>query len=159
MRSRPTAYGWRRGRAVVLASTVALVVAGCGASVVQVESPTPDGDIAQVCADLVDTLPAALEEGERRDVSPESDYVAAYGNPAVVLRCGVAEPAEYGPTAELVVVNGVEWLPVEQADGVAFYATGRVAWVRVDVPSAYAPGTFALTELSDVVRGLAHAPD
>lgn len=144
---------------MALAALAPLALAGCGAGAVSVEPPLPDGHVAQACADLVDTLPSALDEGERRDVSPESDYVAAYGDPAIVLRCGVSEPAEYGPTAELVVVNGVDWLPVEQADRVAFYAPGRVAWVRVDVPSAYAPGTFVLTELSDVVRGLAHAPD
>lgn len=131
-----------------------VLLVGCSPDTVPVEAPAPEGDVAHACSDLIDSLPGALEEGARRALEPDSPYAAAYGDPAIVLRCGVERPTEFGPTSELVTINEVDWLPVKQSGGVAFYAPGRVAWVRVDVPSAYTPGTFALTELSDVVVDL-----
>lgn len=142
-----------------MVASLLVLLAGCGAGTVAVDVPAPRGDAARFCADLVGSLPESLEEGAVRDVEPESAYVAAYADPAIVLRCGVDEPAEYGPTVELVTVNDVDWLPVEQPDGVAFYAPGLIAWIRVDVPSAYTPGTFALTELSDAIRVSTAPPD
>ncbi len=152
------AHGSPRDLRYLLALLGFVALAGCSAGSVAVEHPAPEGDVAQACSDLIDALPDALEEGARRAVEPDSPYAAAYGDPAIVLRCGVERPAEFRPTSELVTINDVDWLPVERSGGVAFYAPGRVAWVRVDVPSAYTPGTFALTELSDVVVDLDPVP-
>lgn len=141
----------RSALAPLLVTVVALVVTGCSAEPVRTEPPRPEPAAAAACEDLAERLPDAIEEGERRTVEPESPYTAAWADPAIVLSCGVAEPPEYEPTSELVIINAVDWLVVEHADHYSFFATGRVAWVRVDVPADYAPPTFALTELSDVV--------
>ncbi len=151
------AYGSPR-RHCRLAVLGFVLLVGCSPGTVPVEAFAPEADVARACSDLVDSLPDALEEGARRAVEPDSPYAAAYGDPAIVLQCGVEAPAEFGPTSELVTINDVDWLPVERSGGVTFYAPGRVAWVRVDVPSAYTPGTFALTELSDLVIDLAPVP-
>ncbi len=86
---------------------------------------------------LVDDLPDAVQEGERRPTSPESDLTAAWGDPVIVLRCGVSSPAAYDPTAQLVEVNGVEWFPEELEHGYRFTTFGRSAFVEVTVPDRY----------------------
>ena len=68
-----------------------------------------------------------------------------------MLRCGVEQPAAYEPTSILGTYNGVDWLPVEADDGYVFYATGRVAWIEVAVPSAYAPEVNPLIDLAAAV--------
>lgn len=79
-------------------------------------------------------LPDVLDGAELVAVNPASPFTRAWGDPAVTLRCGVPQPAAYGPTSLLTVVDGVDWLPVEGPASTTFYATGRVAWVEVVVP-------------------------
>jgi hypothetical protein len=50
-----------------------------------------------------------------------------------------------------VGVNGVDWLPVDGDGGVFFTTVGRVAYVEVAVPSAYAPEPGVLTYFADAV--------
>ena len=94
-----------------------------------------------------------MDGAERRAVEPSSDLTAAWGDPAIVLRCGVERPAEYEPTSLLGTYDGVDWLPVEADDGYVFYATGRVAWIEVRVPSAYAPEPNPLIDLASAISG------
>jgi hypothetical protein len=132
----------------------ALVVTGCAraaAGPVDVAPPEPAPAAAAICRQLADRLPATVDGADRREVSPDSPYVAAWGNPAIVLRCGVARPAALQPTAELVTVNGVDWLPEQQDDGYRFTTTGRGAYVEAWVPDEYAPEVNPLTDLAAAV--------
>ena len=101
-----------------------------------------------MCRRLADQLPQTVDAAERRAVSPDSPYVAAWGEPPIVLRCGVAKPAALQPTSELVTVNGVDWLPEPQEDGYRFTTTGRKAYVEVWVPDDYAPEVNPLVDLA-----------
>ena len=56
-----------------------------------------------------------------------------------MLRCGVGVPAALTPTAELVTVDGVDWLPEPLTAGYLFSTVGRVVVVEVAVPDTYAP--------------------
>ena len=103
---------------------------------------------ARACADLVAALPETLSGGERRATDPASPSTAAWGDPVITLRCGVARPEQLTPTSELVEVNGVEWLPVELTQGYRFVTVGRVANVELDVPNAYAPEVNVLVDLA-----------
>ena len=60
---------------------------------------------------------------------------AAWGDPALVLRCGVPRPADLQPTSDIVEVEGVEWFLVESAAGYTFTTTGRSAYVELTVPA------------------------
>lgn len=86
-------------------------------------------------------------------MSPKSDLTAAWGDPAITLRCGVAKPRAYTPTAQLFAVNAVAWLPVPQdaASPTTFYAVERTAYVEVVVPKEQAPASDALVDLGHVV--------
>jgi Protein of unknown function (DUF3515) len=97
-------------------------------------------------------LPDVLDGEERRTTEPTSLLTAAWGDPPIVLRCGVEPPAAYEPTAMLGTYDGVDWLPVETDDGYVFYATGRVAWIEVTVPAAYAPEPNPLIDLAESIN-------
>jgi uncharacterized protein DUF3515 len=112
--------------------------------------PPSAGDPA--CTRLGGALPSSLLGHGRRATDPASPALAAWGDPAIVLRCGVAPP---GPTTEQCTsVNGVDWVAQRLDQGYAFTTYGRVPAVQVLVPSHYSPETFALTGLSAAVSAI-----
>ncbi|MQS09694.1 DUF3515 domain-containing protein, partial [Streptomyces alkaliphilus] len=136
---------------------------GCaGGGAVEVAAPEPSAEAAEVCRSLADVLPPEVEGRERRDVEPASPHTAAWGDPAIVLRCGVPDPAvldpldpAYDPFADALAVNDVSWLiePGAGGDGYRFTTTERTVRVEVSVPSAYAPETGVLVDLAEAVAG------
>ena len=129
-----------------------LALSACRGGAVDVEPPAPDDQAASACNGLMASLPDTVQGAERRETSPEANVTAAWGDPAVILRCGVSSPAAYAPTAELVEVNGVEWFPEELERGYRFTTFGRAAFVEVTVPQDYRPEVNALVDLADAVE-------
>lgn len=120
--------------------------------------PTPSPQAAEFCRALHEELPKTVDGLELRTTEPASDFTAAWGDPAVRLRCGVPRPEvltpgsdRYDPTADAAEVNGVSWLLEQQDDGYRFTTTGRKAFVELTVPGEYAPEINALTDLADAV--------
>jgi hypothetical protein len=115
--------------------------------------PAPGGASPE-CREFVASLPSTLAGLGRRGADSAAAGVAAWGDPAVVLRCGTGA---IGPTTlPCVSIDGVDWVVVAQGDdGAARLATfGRVPAVEVEVPGAYAPAPPVLTGLSDAVAAL-----
>ncbi len=125
-------------------------MAGCARDVA-VEPPTPGSSATAACPALVAALPRQLDGHDRRTTTPASPFTAAWGSPAITLRCGVPRPPQLAPTSELVTVNGVDWLPIPLTNGYRFVSVGRVANVEVDVPKDYAPEINAIVDLADPV--------
>ena len=121
---------------------------------------------AAACRDFVDALPDTLADEERGEVTPSDAPAAAYGDPAIVVTCGVEVPEDFDATAQCEVVNGVGWyLPPDQYDDpdadLTITAVGWRPRVAVLVPDDYrgddqgaASDTAAavLAELTDPVR-------
>lgn len=130
---------------------LAAVTSGCSGAL----DVTPPADVepaaAQVCADLVDVLPNTVAAQERRSTDPESLLTAAWGEPAIVLRCGVPRPAALTRSSQLVSVNGVDWFAEQLTEGYLFTTYGRQAYIEVTVPDDYAPEVGPVTELSAAV--------
>jgi Protein of unknown function (DUF3515) len=121
-----------------------------------VDVAAPPGGSDPACARLAGRLPATLHGQPRRATSTTSPAVAAWGDPAIVWRCGVAAP---GPTQdECTSVDGVDWVRVPLADGSAFTTYGREPAVQLLVPKAYAPEPLLLPALSAVVRAVPQGP-
>jgi len=111
--------------------------------------------MAAACAALIHRLPDDLAVGgHRRATSPSSPYVAAFGSPPVVVRCGGAIP-RYSPTADVLVIQGVDWVVIPKGKStnqfVSFHSTLPVE-VTVTLPELPAnvlpPVTALLTELA-----------
>ena len=134
-----------------------LAVSACtGTPDVQVAPPTGT-DTAQ-CQAVVGVLPQRLDTLDPRVVDPASPLVRAWGDPAVVLRCGVPVPAGYDPTATCLDVNGVGWYAERQDRGVRFTSRWSTPRIEVTVPAAYAPEAGWLSPISAELRRQLHHP-
>ncbi|KQX69575.1 DUF3515 domain-containing protein [Angustibacter sp. Root456] len=117
------------------------------------EVTAPVGAADPACAELAAKLPASVQGQPRVATSSDSPAVAAWGDPAVIWRCGVRPP---GPTTdECIEVNGVDWVRHPLKDGQSFTTFGRDPAVQVLVPNAYAPEPLVLPPFSDVVAAIA----
>ncbi|TDD65962.1 DUF3515 domain-containing protein [Jiangella aurantiaca] len=141
----------RRPHLTLGAILLATGLAGCGYGAVDVEPHEPEPGSADVCTALQDALPDTVDDAVRRDVDPSSEYVAAWGQPPIVLRCGVPMPASYRPDAQLFDVDGVGWLADEGEGGIFFTAVDREILVEVAVPDDYAPEANVLADLATAI--------
>ena len=123
---------------------------GCSGAA-PVPAPTPTGLAEAACTDFMADLPDEVAGEARRQTDPESPWTSAWGDPAITVRCGVADPAALGPTADLITVDDIDWFPEELTAGYTFTSYDRVANVEVTVPDDYAPEITAVTELSPLV--------
>ena len=89
-----------------------------------------------------------------RDTSPNSPGTKAWGDPAIVLRCGVAIPNSYSAASQLLTVNDVNWYPEELEAGVRFTSMETIELVEVSIPMAYETTADILTELSSAISTL-----
>ncbi|MHC3471885.1 DUF3515 domain-containing protein [Streptomyces sp. 7R007] len=117
--------------------------------------PSPGAKVTGLCRNLDKALPSGVDGQDRRDPTPASALTAGWGNPAIILRCGVARPAEMGdPEADGVEVNGVGWLLQKQKDGsFRFTTTLREAYVEVTIPEDRTGGGMApLVDLAPAIK-------
>ena len=129
----------------------ALVLAGCASSVA-LEPASLDDATSKACSQFVGSLPVTLDGARRANTAPKSSTTAAWGPPFITLRCGVTTPTAYTSSAELLTINGVDWLPETLTNGTMFTTIGRTANVEVVVPKEYAPEANAIVEVSQIVN-------
>ncbi|HEY7717605.1 MAG TPA: DUF3515 family protein [Pedococcus sp.] len=125
------------------------VLSGCSASV---EATAPPGAGSGACAAAARAWPSTVSGHDRVETTADSPAVAAWGDPPVVARCGVAA---LGPTTEeCLAVDGVDWVVRRASDGAVFTSFGRDPAIEVLVPDAYAPEPLLLPAFGDAVRAL-----
>ena len=152
-----------RTRGALALGCLALAAAACSAAP-RVEV-TPPADQRAACAALVDALPGTLDGLERRGVEPADAAGAAWGDPAVVLSCGVDEPAGLTRTSACLDVDGIGWyLPDDAvqdlgdgddavpAEDTTLTTIGTEPLVSVAVPSDYRPPAGVLADLAPALR-------
>ncbi|WP_371526956.1 DUF3515 domain-containing protein [Streptomyces sp. NBC_01283] len=149
----------RRRRCLVPAPVLALLIASAGCSsadeTVKAAVPTPDSKVTELCRNLDERLPNKVDGLKRADPEPKSELTAGWGDPAIILRCGVARPPKMNdPEADAVTVDGVNWLLDEQDDGsFRFTSTLRKAYVEVTLPKERAgDGVSPLTDFAAPVK-------
>lgn len=163
MRSRPDASR-RRGRvpAALIATTVsvpativlALVFARrTGAPPPQTTSTTARG-MQATCRRLLRQLPNTLDGAARNTAATRGKFIAAWGTPPILLRCGVSRPKQLAPysTAQLIGSGddlSVNWLPVAEGGATVWTSVDRSVYIALSVPSSYA--TPPINTLSNVI--------
>ncbi|GAA3806434.1 DUF3515 domain-containing protein [Nocardioides panacisoli] len=120
-----------------------LLVSACGGPVQIDAGDLSDAD-AKACAAFVDELPETLDDLDRVDVQPAGAPGAAYGDPAIVITCGVGQPDGYHAGASCESVAGVDWfVPDGEYTDHAIDVTLTSAWsrprVEVQIPKDYWP--------------------
>lgn len=128
-----------------------MLLGACGFGPVDVAAHQPLPGTEETCASLVAGLPEVVSDAVLRDVTPPSDGVAAWGQPPIILRCGVAEPTGLDPTLAVLSVAGVDWRSLDGAGGTFFFTTGQATVVEVAVPDDYAPEADVLVDLAPAV--------
>lgn len=119
---------------------------------VQVEPPTGHASTTG-CSSFLRALPTTLMGQVSRPVSPEDAMAAAWGDPPIVLRCGVWPPASLKPTSRCDVVDGVGWFSRQDQDhDWIFITVGRTTNVELRVPSDYTPAADALIDVAGAVK-------
>ncbi|MGH3939429.1 MAG: DUF3515 domain-containing protein [Pseudonocardiaceae bacterium] len=150
--------------AVTLLLPLALVVGVLViASVVRGQRPAPlllpaiaapAADSAD-CTHLMAALPQELDGGAqgplgRRELAaPVPSGSAAWGEPPVVLRCGLDRPAELTATSRLLDVSGVQFLEISHPAASAWVAVDRPRYVAVALPPG--AGSGPLQQIAEVI--------
>ncbi len=134
-------------------AAAAMVVAGCSRAI-PLEVVELDEETAAACARLVDALPEQVADQDRREVDTRG-IGAAWGDPAIVLLCGVPAPESFEPTSMCTTVDGVDWfIPEEQLEAqgdLVMTVVNRQQHVEVRLPSEYWPPATALADLSSTI--------
>lgn len=81
--------------------------------------------------------PVNVAKQARVETDPTDASTAAWGDPAIIARCGVTA---LEPTPDpCVTVDGIDWVVTELTDGAALATFGRTPAIEVLVPDAYGP--------------------
>ncbi|HET7305867.1 MAG TPA: DUF3515 family protein [Segeticoccus sp.] len=143
----------RSGGPAVLALLVAAVLGACS-SPVEV-TPAPRADSA-ACEKVSRHWPRTVGDLERTRTTSESPSVAAWGDPAVIARCGVRSP---GPTTDTCIsASGVDWVAHRLSDGYRFITFGRSPAIEVLVPHDYAPEPLLLGAFDTAAKQVPAGP-
>jgi uncharacterized protein DUF3515 len=113
---------------------------------VDVSPPPPSAVASRDCPAVISHLPQRLAGKPAREARSSSPYVASWGEPPLVLRCGVPRPAGFTGGSELTVVNGVQWLPDPRPKETVWTAVDRGAYVELTIPGGFTGS--AVVELS-----------
>jgi hypothetical protein len=125
-----------------------LLLTGCSTASVD-EYPTVEGTEVD-CKALLADVPRSVADQDNVDVAGR--IAAAWGDPPIILRCGVEKPDALTPSSRCFEVSDVGWLAETTADGYLFTTIGRAFHVSVEVPKAYDPAADALADLASTVK-------
>ena len=145
-----------RRLALLIAIFVAapLLLSGCSYGILVDAYPTTP-NTSKDCDALYADLPNRVADEKRRDV--KDTIAAAWGDPEIILRCGVEKPTALTRSSRCDTVDGVGWFSEDTADGFLFTTIGRKYFISVEVPGDYDPPADALVDLAKSVKK--HDPD
>jgi hypothetical protein len=150
-----------RSTGAVVCSALLLLTSACSGGPVELDAPELSGADARACKALVAALPSKVADLARVDADSGQGFGAAWGDPAIELRCGVRRPAGLTATAECTEANGVGWfIPDEQQSGrnkgrptdITMTTIGRSVYVEVRIPADYWPPVNAMVDLAPALK-------
>lgn len=133
-----------------LGAVLVFLAAGCSRGV-DVAPPEGLTSTASAICHAV-RWPQKVGELERIPTVPDSPLTAAWGDPAVIARCGL--PAPEPTTEECVRVDGVDWVAHSLSDGTRLTTYGRDPAIEVLVPKDYGPAPLLLPAFDDAAERL-----
>ncbi|CAN5410903.1 hypothetical protein BH09ACT12_BH09ACT12_29820 [soil metagenome] len=131
--------------AVVAALLVVLIVSVVSNGPVTIATPDLDDADQAACEAFTADLPTSIAGESVREIEPADALGSAYGDPAIIVRCGVPVPADFDEaSSSCEVANGVGWyVPPEEFDDqsadVTLTAAGYRPVVEVTLPGGYRP--------------------
>jgi len=102
---------------------------------VDVPPATPAADAS--CPALMKALPLELTHEPSRRVKSDTPYAYAWGDPAIVLICGVDRPAGYTVGASAIQINGVQWyVDTHDPKTTVWTTVDRPVYVQISLPAS-----------------------
>ncbi len=153
LNSRRTTTGRARAAGLGAAlTTLGLLAAGCGKDPVSIPTLRLTAADQAVCQRLVDALPDELGGQSRRKTQPAEALAGAWGDPAIVVQCGVGVPSELTRTSHCLVADGVGWfVPQDQVDDdsadAVLSTVGYRPALQLTVPAKYRGSHLAAAEV------------
>ncbi|SCG69602.1 DUF3515 family protein [Micromonospora coxensis] len=117
---------------------------------VEMAAPALDARPTVVCRALMSQLPDSVRELKQRPVTAGPEQNAAYGDPALTVACGGAEPT-VDATADVWTVNKVCWYAEQKSDATVLTTVDRETAVTVTVPLSYEQPLQWVTPISDTI--------
>ncbi|WP_435870942.1 DUF3515 family protein [Micromonospora musae] len=117
---------------------------------VEMAAPALAARPATLCRALLSQLPLTVRDLPQRPVTAGPEQNAAYGDPAISLACGGAEPA-LPPTSDVYSVNKVCWFADEQPDATVLTTVDRETAIAVRVPREYGAALQWVPPISDTI--------
>jgi hypothetical protein len=153
------------GAVVAGALVVTMLSVFDGDDPVKVKLPKPPAEararIDAVCEALDAQLPHEVLGHKTRKAVPASDLTAAWGDPAIVLRCGVPKPVSlrpddpnYDPEQNALGADGVDWTYefLGKGKGVRLTTLHREVNVELTVPAAYPEPGGVTTAFAEAIK-------
>jgi hypothetical protein len=138
---------------------VALAATACGKEPVTIPTLRLSAADQATCRQVTDALPDQVAGQDRRHTQPADALGGAWGDPAIVLECGVPVPDDFTRASGCQVANGIGWyVPDSQIDDqsadVVMSTAGYRPVLQVSIPASYRPNgvAAAMVELGPVVR-------
>jgi hypothetical protein len=136
----------------VALAALALLLAACGKEPVTIPTFRLTPADQAVCQRVVNALPKELGGQSRRKTQPAEALAGAWGDPALVVQCGVGEPAGLTRTSRCIVADGVGWFvpPDEVTDNASeavLTAVGYRPILQLTAPSKYRGADLAAAEV------------
>jgi hypothetical protein len=105
--------------------------------VLPVEVPPVTPEAEAHCPGLMAELPLELAGEPSRRVQSDSPFAYAWGEPPIVLLCGVDRPAGWVVGAAAIQIDGVQWY-VDTGDpaGTVWTTVDRPVHIRVSLPAS-----------------------
>jgi hypothetical protein len=140
----------------VLSGLLLLAAAGCGGNTVAVDRFPVTAAGRAACPAFMAALPRHVADRARRRVTG-SPYAAAWGDPPIVLRCGVGRPRGFDRFSACQTADGVDWFVPDTAFGnqdadVVMTTVHRSPAVQVHLPATYRPPVAAMIDLTRDIK-------
>ncbi|AKU16352.1 DUF3515 family protein [Luteipulveratus mongoliensis] len=108
------------------------------------------------CAKAAAQWPTTVSGEKSREVSVKSPTVHAWGDPAIIARCGVTSPG--ATSRQCFGVSGVDWVGTTLSDGMSFVTYGREPAIEVLVPKDYSPEPLVLGAFTKAASAIPQGP-
>jgi hypothetical protein len=122
--------------------------------VLPVEVPPVTPEAEEFCPGLMGQLPLELAGEPSRRVDSDTLNAYAWGDPAVVLVCGVEQPAGFVVGVSAIQINGVQWyVDTDDPDTTVWTTVDRPVNVQVSLPASVdsAPVTALTTPIAEAL--------
>jgi hypothetical protein len=97
--------------------------------------PSANSTVEGTCAQVISGLPLQLGPLSPRTI--QTERAVAWGDPPIILRCGVNRPADLKPGSNTpaILVGDVYWFRTGRGDSDVFTSIDRAVYIEVSVPA------------------------